>query len=109
MAAITSTTPKRMGSRRRIRMNKTLRDGSASEGQGAIIITPAPARCGRERPARAGRIRGDVGWWLLQLGVLGLGILQDRHIGVGIFPRGKEVLVGRLGFRLIALQRIRPS
>ena len=46
---------------------------------------------------------------LLQFGVFGLGLFQDWHIGVGIFPGRKEVLVGRLGFGFIALQRIGPS
>ncbi len=46
---------------------------------------------------------------LLQFGVFGFGLLQDRDIGVGVFPHGKEVLVSFLGLCLISLQRIRPA
>jgi hypothetical protein len=34
---------------------------------------------------------------LLQFGVLGLGLLQDGDVRVGIFPYPEEVLVRRLG------------
>jgi hypothetical protein len=34
---------------------------------------------------------------LLQLGVLGFGLLEDGDVGVGIFPEGEEVFVGREG------------
>ena len=30
---------------------------------------------------------------LLQLRVLGLGLLQDGDVGVGVFPEGEEILV----------------
>ena len=39
---------------------------------------------------------------LLQPRVLGLGLLQDGDVGVGIFPQGEEVLVGGACFRFIA-------
>src|SRR5215469_2674952 len=42
----------------------------------------------------------------LQFGVLGLGLLQDGDVGVGILPQGEEIIVGGTGFRSIALQRI---
>ena len=40
---------------------------------------------------------------LLQLGVLSLGLLQDRDVGIGVLPDGEEVLVGTPGFGGIAL------
>jgi hypothetical protein len=33
---------------------------------------------------------------LIQLGVLRLGLLEDREVGVSVFPQGEEVLVGHL-------------
>ena len=36
----------------------------------------------------------DLSFWntkLLQLGVLGLGLLQDGDVWVGIFPEGEEI------------------
>jgi hypothetical protein len=32
--------------------------------------------------------------WLLQLRVLGLGLLQDGDVGVGVFPKGEEIVAG---------------
>jgi hypothetical protein len=34
----------------------------------------------------------------LELGELGLGLLQDGDIRVGVFPEGEEVLIGGAGF-----------
>jgi hypothetical protein len=34
---------------------------------------------------------------LLQLRVLGLGLLQDGDVGVGVFPEGEEISVGGKG------------
>ena len=34
----------------------------------------------------------------MELGVLGLGLLEDRDVGVGIFPEGEKILVGGVGF-----------
>src|ERR1700694_897373 len=42
----------------------------------------------------------------LQLRVLRLGLLQDRDVGVGVFPEGQEVLVCTLRFRCIACHRV---
>jgi hypothetical protein len=39
---------------------------------------------------------------LLQLRVLRFGFLQDRDVGVGVFPEGEEVLVLRTGFGGVA-------
>jgi hypothetical protein len=33
----------------------------------------------------------------LQLGVLGLGLLQGGDVGIGVFPEGDEILVTWLG------------
>lgn len=38
----------------------------------------------------------------LQLGVLRLGLLEYRNVGVGILPERKEILVRSLCFRLIS-------
>src|SRR5262249_32881032 len=35
---------------------------------------------------------------LLQLRVLRLGLLQDRDVGVGVFPKGEEILIRSAGF-----------
>ena len=35
-----------------------------------------------------------AGFGFLQLGVLGLGFLQDRNVRVGVFPQREEMLVG---------------
>src|SRR5215831_743251 len=43
---------------------------------------------------------------LLQLCVLGLGLLKDGDVGVGVFPEGEEVLVGCAGFGGIALESV---
>jgi hypothetical protein len=40
---------------------------------------------------------------LLQLRVLGLGLLQDGNVGVGVFPEGEKILVGSAGFVGVAL------
>ena len=43
---------------------------------------------------------------LLQLRVLRLGVLQDGHVGVGVLPKGEEILISRLRFSYVALQDI---
>lgn len=35
---------------------------------------------------------------LMQPGVLGFGLLQDGYVGVGVFPKCEEVLIGGAGF-----------
>ena len=45
---------------------------------------------------------------LLQLGVFGFGLLKDGHVGVGVFPKGEEVLVLGSRFCGVNLDRIRP-
>jgi hypothetical protein len=42
----------------------------------------------------------------LQLGVFGLGLLEDGDVGVGVFPEPKEILVGGASFGRIALKRV---
>ncbi len=44
---------------------------------------------------------------LLQLGVFGLCGEEDGNVRIGIFPGGKEILVGVAGFRGIALKNER--
>src|SRR5215831_16861927 len=44
---------------------------------------------------------------LLELGVLGFGLHQDRNVGVGVFPENQEILVRRSCASNIARQRIR--
>jgi hypothetical protein len=41
-----------------------------------------------------------------QLRVLGLGLLQDGDVGVGVFPQREEVLICRAGLGGLALKRI---
>src|ERR1700688_864539 len=45
----------------------------------------------------------------LKLRVLRLGFLQDRDVGVGVFPEGEKVLVGHFRFGGIARKRICSS
>jgi hypothetical protein len=40
---------------------------------------------------------------LLQFRVLGLGLLQDGDVGVGVFPKREEILISRTRFGCIAL------
>ena len=35
---------------------------------------------------------------LRELGVFGFGLLEDRDVGVGIFPEGKKILIGGARF-----------
>jgi hypothetical protein len=42
----------------------------------------------------------------VQLGVFGFGLLQDRNVGLGVFPECEEILIGRLGFCGVAFERI---
>jgi hypothetical protein len=46
---------------------------------------------------------------LLQLRVLGFGLLQDGDIGVGVFPEGKEILVARSGLDDFSLHGMSAS
>ena len=39
---------------------------------------------------------------LLQLRVLRLGLLQDGDVGIGVFPEGKEILIGGAAFGCVA-------
>src|SRR5215471_16447662 len=49
---------------------------------------------------------GKVVNQLIQLRVLSLRLFQDWDFGVGIFPKRKKVLIGRLGLGDVALQHI---
>ncbi len=55
------------------------------------------------------RDRAEEESGLLQLRVLGFGLLQDGDVGVGIFPEGEEIFVGGECFGLVASERIRPA
>ena len=46
---------------------------------------------------------------LLQFGVLRLCLFEDGNVGIGVFPQGQEILIRRLGFGGVALQRIRAG
>jgi hypothetical protein len=39
---------------------------------------------------------------LLQLLVLGLGLLKDGNLGVGVFPESEEIMICRFGFGGVA-------
>jgi hypothetical protein len=41
---------------------------------------------------------------LLELRVFGFGRNENRNVGVGVFPKRKEILIGRIGFGGVALQ-----
>jgi hypothetical protein len=43
---------------------------------------------------------------LLQLRVLGLGLLQDGDFGIGIFPKSEKILIGGLRLRGVAIDGI---
>jgi len=63
-------------------------------------------------PELTERVKSLAGWYfktgcsgagqrnrgLLQLRVLRLGLLQDRDIGVSVFPKGEKVLICSAGF-----------
>ena len=46
---------------------------------------------------------------LLQLGILGFGLLQDGDVGVGVFPECQEVFVGIFRSAPVSRQRVRPA
>src|SRR5215469_7612052 len=46
---------------------------------------------------------------LLQLRVLGLGLLQDGDFGIGVFPESKKILIGGLRLRGVAIDGIRAA
>ena len=46
---------------------------------------------------------------LLQLGVLYLGLLEDRDVRVSVFPERKEFLIGRLRLSFISRQSVSPG
>src|SRR5271169_177600 len=46
---------------------------------------------------------------LLQLCILGFGLLEDRDVRVRIFPERKEVLIGRSCLGVITRQRVSPA
>jgi len=48
----------------------------------------------------------DLSALLLQLSVFRLGLLQDRDVGIGIFPKREEVLVSDATFLGIALEGV---
>ena len=52
--------------------------------------------------SRFGKLEPELSAPLLQLRVLGLGLLQDGDVGVGVFPESEEFLIGRFRFRRIA-------
>src|SRR5579863_10733991 len=70
-------------------------------------------RAGLQRPRPRGQPPSVSGLpkrrRLLELGVLGLGLDQHGNVGVGVFPRGQEVLVGGSSLRLVALKRVGAS
>src|SRR6516164_291999 len=43
---------------------------------------------------------------LLQLRVLGLGLLQDGDFGIGVFPKSEKILIGGLRLRGVAIDGI---
>jgi hypothetical protein len=43
---------------------------------------------------------------LQQLGVLGIGLVQDRDTRIGVFPNFEELLIGRSGLGRIALHGV---
>ena len=45
----------------------------------------------------------------LQLGVFRLGLLEDRDVWVGVFPKSQEILIGSLGLGLIFRQSQRSA
>jgi hypothetical protein len=51
-------------------------------------------------------VRQQLGRGLLQLRVLGFGLLKDGDVGVGVFPEGEEVLVGCSGLVCVAFQSV---
>jgi hypothetical protein len=70
-----------------------------------IRYSPLAARqCGRPRAIG----EGTTGR-LLDPGVFRLGLLEDWDVGVGIFPKAKEILVGSLCPELISRQSERSA
>jgi hypothetical protein len=45
---------------------------------------------------------------LIELCVLGLGLLQDGNVEVSVFPEREEILIGLKSLHLVTLQRISP-
>jgi hypothetical protein len=56
----------------------------------------------------ANRVRA-IALSLLQLRVLCLGFLQDRDVGVGVFPEGQKILIRSSGLGCVPGHRVGPS
>jgi hypothetical protein len=74
-------------------------------GETAYAITAA--RVLRARYTSPGRI--GKGNRSLQLSVFRLGLLENRDIGVGVFPEGEKILVRSLRLGLISRQSQRSA
>ncbi len=46
---------------------------------------------------------------LLQLRVFGFGFVQQREVGVGVFPGGEEILIRDAGLGDVALLLVQPA
>ncbi len=44
-----------------------------------------------------------------QLGILGLGLLQDGDVRVGVFPQREEILVGGTSLVFVACESVGPA
>ena len=53
--------------------------------------------------------RKSLGLRLLQLRILLLGLLQDREVGVSVFPQREEILVSNAALRGVALKGVSAS
>src|SRR5438132_10507214 len=58
---------------------------------------------------RSGMSRGAKIHRSLKPGVFRPGLLEDRDVGIGVFPEGEEILVGSLRFGLISRESERPA
>src|ERR1035438_9707452 len=74
--------------------------------RGTRLFLPPSRRCRHPSSERVRHIVGKITTLLLQLRVLCLGLLQDRNVGVGVFPEGEEVLIGGFCFGDVALHGI---
>jgi len=77
---------------------------------GALTSRPNMRRMLRQRVAGGQCERATItSERLLQLSVLGFGLLQDGDVGVGVFPEGEEVFVGGLRLGRVTCHRVRTT
>ena len=59
--------------------------------------------------SRLTRLRSVIRNQLLQIRIFNLRLLQERDVGIGVFPQGQEILVRSSSLGCVALQGVRAA